>query len=383
MALKDDIATLLALLAERNTRESELLAALDGDELRLKRTLKTLHKRVLAKQASARSYQDTLWTETAKIIARCPWGKDELLALLLSEGYKGLSTRELAKLARSAEEPMRLLVRKMESEGAIKQVAVDGVRKWFDKDRAVALAGPQPPVTEEELLAVIAEHQPVRLELLSELLRRGRFYLRGEVHKLRREGKVTILGMDGSWLYTLPDYVRPGADIEKAILLRCEDAGGDCLTWSGAHDRQGHPLVRHDNGPRRVDIVLWTAVHGKKLKPGHTLARTCETPGCCNHEHHKQVTRKEAMKIAFDALGKEWRRKQARRISEAVREKVGALTPEQVVIVKTSDKSARVLSLELGCTKSVISACRRGETYKDYDAPRVASPFDGLLRAAA
>lgn len=378
MALKDDMDRVMAALEDGRAHEDALCAALGGTREHLLEVLAKLQEQVRVKRVKIPSIAGFFWVDCGSIIARCPWGPDQVLQAL-QDGQR-FTSRELEAMAGSAKEPMSLLLRRMEFEKQIKQMGVNGLRKWIPFSRHVANGGERKPVRNDTLLRMISKHQPVRLEKLMELTGRGRIYLRERVHKLRRKGKVCILGLDGSWLYTLPGYQRSAQDVEREILLRCEDAGGDCLKWSGAHNKQGHALVRHDGNVRRVDIVLWTAVHGKAIKPGHTLVRTCETPGCCNHDHHKQVTRSAAMKKAFAEIGFGGE-VHGRRVSQAVRHKIGSLTPDEVELIRTSPLNGAKLARQMGKTKSVVNGVRSGKCYRDYSQP--ANPFAGLKRAAA
>lgn len=373
MAAKKDLAQLLQALtaAGGSARESELRAATGWAGEHLTMVLDDARERLLARPVATKPQKDTAWVAVDVLIARCPWKPAQILKAL---GGQEMSTRELARLAKSPEVAMGLVLRRMARAKRIKLAAFDGLRKWVPFERHIAPGGWRPEPYDGDLLALIAQHQPMRLEHLAELTGRGRVYTRARVHALRRAGKLAIRGVDGSWRYVLPDYVRTPAEIEQDILLRCEDVGGDCLKWSGARNKQGHPLVRHDGNITRVDMVLWTAVHGKELKKGHTLIQTCETPGCCNHEHHKHVTRSAAMRKAFAAIGFGGE-KHGSRVSAAIRHKVGSLSPEQVELIRTSPLTGAELARQLGKTKSVVQDARAGRSYRDYVA---ASPFSGL-----
>ncbi len=374
MSLKNDMAQVLAILDERNARESELLTTTGWSAQKLARVLAALHQRVLALPYRPGTTGAAHWRSAAKVIARCPWDRAQVLQALAA-GEQG--TRELAKLAASAEAPMRTLLRRMEREKRVKLVAFDGRRKWVLASRPSGPPGGWPQVSDDELLALIAEHQPVKLMHLVELTGRGRLFIRSRVGLLRRQGLVRHDVAGDSWRYSLVSRERTAQEVEQTILLRCQDVGGDCLKWDGAHSRQGHALMRHDNNIRRVDVVLWSVVHGKPLPAGYTLVRTCETPGCCNHSHHRRVTRREAMKIAFDALGRPWREAHGLRLSAAMRGKVGVLTPERLNLVRTSKESSTALAKQFDCATDVVASARRGDSYRD--SARLAHPFAGLL----
>lgn len=371
-SMTDDMAAVMAALAGGRAHEDALRAALGGCDERLQAALAELHAHVKATRVKIPSVAGFHWVDCDAIVARCPWTPEQALAAIKAKPY---SSRELAVVAQCEVESMRLLLRRMERDQLIKTKAFHGHRRWIPFTQKVAHGGSRTPVRPQRLLTLIAKHQPVRLELLVELTGRGRLYLRERVHKLRRAGKVEILGVDGSWLYVLAGYERSPQDIERDILLRCEDVGGDCLKWSGAKNKQGRPVMRHDGNTRRVDMVLWTAVRGKPLRNGYALVQTCETPGCCNHEHHKAVTRGEAMKQAFATIGFGGD-KHGRRVSEAIRHKVGSLSADEVALIHASPLSGAELARQLGKTKSVVSSVRAGKAYRDYSRPT--SPFAGL-----
>lgn len=305
----------------------------------------------------------------AKVQTPCVWDEQDVLAAL---GKGNFTVMELVAQSGGTFLPLQKLLAKMRDTNQIQVIVSRGSRKMALLSRKKIKPNQRKAVRAAGLLKLIAKHQPVKLETLADLTGRGRFYVRSRLTALRKRGLVRYDVLGDAWRYVLTEYVRPAEDIGREILLRCKDAGGDCLTWEGAHTPQGHPLVRYGDNVQRVDKVLWTVVHGKTLKDGYTLMRTCETPGCCNHDHHKQATRSESMTAAFKASGFGGAA-HGRKVSAATRAKVGVLTPEQVALARTSTKTGKALALELGCTPSVVSAARRHETYRDYS-----NPFAGL-----
>lgn len=377
---ENELALVVKVLNAKRMSEANLTAMLGGGPEKFKAVTAELRKRVLAKRFKIPHLPGFYWIGTQPIMTRCTWTPAQVLAHIKT---KPSTSSELATVAKCDTEPMRLLLRRMEHDKQIKVTAINGVghRRWIPFQQHVPNGGERKPVTPKQLLALIGEHQPVRLEKLVELTGRGRIYLRAEVHKLRRKEKVQVVTVDGSWLYALPSYERPAADVGREILLRCEDVGGDCLKWSGAHNKQGHPLIRSEGNTRRVDIVLWRIVHGKQLRKGYTLVNTCETPGCCNHEHHKAVTRSAAMKKAFAEIGFGGEH-HGRRVAEAVRHKIGKLTPEDVQIIRASTLSAPKLALETGYSKTAINNVRSGRSYKDYAPANQPTTVMGQLMGA-
>ncbi|MBB6559610.1 hypothetical protein HNP48_002277 [Acidovorax soli] len=367
--MKEDTARVLSILGGDALRESELCERTGWDRERLLTVLAAMQLSVQAKRAKHGGSADSHWIAADTVIAKCVWSEADVLRAVAAGDF---ATRGLQQQSGGAYEPLRLLLARMKRDGKIKRVTYDGIRKWVLSSRKVALSGKKPYLRNDRLLSLIAKHQPIKLEVLAEMVGWGRFAVRRRVGLLRERGLVKYDVLGDAWRYVLSDYQRPAEDTGREILLRCKDVGGDCLTWEGAHNPQGHALVRHGDNVARVDMVLWQVVHGKELKPGHTLMRTCETPGCCHHGHHKQATRSEAMRAAFAANGFGGA-VHGRKVSQALRPQRGVLTPEEVHLVRTSDKTGGQLAKELGRGKSVVSAARRHQTYRDYS-----NPFAGL-----
>lgn len=374
-----ELAQVVSALNSERMSEADLQAML-GSQEKFKRVTAALYKRVLAKRFKIPNLPGFFLKGTDPIIERCPWTREQVLAHITGNPC---TSSALASAAKSEVEPMCLLLRRMQAEQLIKITSIRGKghRRWVPMAHFVPNGGERKPVRNDKLLSLIRRHQPASLELLAELTGRGRIYLRERIHKLRRAGQVQIVGVDGGWRYAAAGYQPSPEDIGRAILLRCEDVGGDCLKWDGAHNAQGHALMRHGGNTQRVDKVLWEVVHGKRLFKGHTLVRTCETPGCCQHEHHRATTRSHAMKIAFAAIGFGGE-EHGRRVAAAVRSKTGCLTDQEVQMIRTSPLSGAELARQLGKSKSAVNNVRSGRAYRDYGPVHKPATVMGQLMGA-
>lgn len=374
-----ELAQVVSALNSERMSEADLQAMLGSPE-KFKRVTAALYKRVLAKRFKVPHLPGFFLKGADPIIARCPWTREQVLAHIT--GNPCTSTA-LASAAKSEVEPMCLLLRRMQAEQLIKLTSIRGKgrRRWVTMAHFVPNGGERKSVRNDKLLSLIRRNQPASLELLSELTGRGRAYLRERIGKLRRKGKVQIVGVDGGWRYAVAGYERSPEDIGRAILLRCKDVGGDCLKWDGAHNAQGHALVRHGGNTQRVDKVLWQVVHGKRLFKGHTLVRTCETPGCCQHEHHRATTRGAALKKAYKEIGFGGP-EHGRRVAAAVRGKTGCLTDQEVQLIRTSTLSGAELARQLGKSKSAVNNVRSGRAYRDYGPVHKPATVMGQLMGA-
>ncbi len=360
-----ELALVVSVLNKKRMSEETLQAMLGGDPAKFKEVATELRKRVLAKRFRVPSLQGMYWKGVAPVLERSSWTAEQVLAHVKKTPSTCL---DLARASKTDMSVMGTMLRRMEADGLVRITAAGrkGYRQWVP---VVGRKKPgplkKPVMRSEKVLSLIRKNQPVSLETMAELMGRGRIYTRERIHKLRRKGKVKIVAVDFSWRYAMPDYKPSPEELGQSILLRCEDVGGDCLKWSGAHTPQGHPLLRHEGNIKRVDVVLWTAVHGKKLREGYTLVRTCETPGCCQHEHHKAVPRAAAMKKAFQENGFD-RKEHGRRVAEGMRKSGRGLTPEQVEVIRTSPLSGAEVAKQIGSTKSAVNGVRAGLTHRDY-----------------
>lgn len=66
------------------------------------------------------------------------------------------------------------------------------------------------------------------------------------------------------------------------------------LLWEGPRNAKGYGYTRQDGRQWYVHILAYTLAVGP-LAPGQVLRRRCKLKNCCNPEHFKVVTRREAL----------------------------------------------------------------------------------------
>lgn len=380
MKTEAEISAWIARL-ETPVRPSDLQAATGLTAKEVHAALAELCRRRMALPLKAGSRGDALWISADALIARdCPWTPEMVLHELRQQPLKQW---QLCALSGANKIAMSLVLRRMAENGQAKQIAKKGGRFWAAPEYRVKARGEASklkPVRLDRLVRYVEKNQPVKLEAIAEHFGRGFFYIRSRMGKLLDKGKVkhSVVGRS-SYRYVMPDWAPTVDDLHEQILLRMEEVEGGCTRWEGAHNKQKHPLVRHDRKPKRVDIVLWTVVHGKKIKPGHTLVSKCGNPWCCTHEHHKQVTRGEAMAQSMRAIGFGGP-KHGAAVAAAVRKQPGRFTPEQLAFIKTAPLTDSTVAALLCKSKSTIASARSGRTYKDYGhlVRCAATPFTGL-----
>lgn len=341
----------------------------------------------LAKTTKDGGKENCPWISSDAVMRQqCRWTDAQVLEEL---GLQPLQLWRLEALSGSKKMGMRLQLERLQREGHVKRINIRGTgRCWALATHKVFKPGEatkRPTVRLDQLERFVAKHQPVKLQALADHFGRGVIYIRGRMGLLRKKGTVKHDALGGSYSYVMASYQRPIEDMHAEILRRCEENEDGCLRWDGAHSPDGHPLFRYDGSPKRVDILLWTVIHRKRLKKGNTLTYTCDMRGCCNHEHHKQVTRGEAVKKRMRETGFGGE-KHGAAVAEALRRNANRklLPPEQVQRIRESTKSGREIAREENLTPSVVGSLRSGRTYRHYGQPRLpATPFAGLGARAA
>ena len=363
------------------TKPSEIAARMGCSQDEVQALLQLLAERGAAKPCKDGKKGNVSWISSDAVIRQqCRWTEQQVLEELAQQPLQLWRLGALSKTPRTA---MRLLMERMERAGTVKRISIVGTgRCWALSTHKVLKPGEASKgrtVLLSELRRYIQKHQPAKLQSMVEHFGRGPVYLRGRMTLLREKGVVKHDVLGGSYRYVMADYQRPVEELRAEIMRRCEEDEEGCLRWEGAHTPDGHPLMRHDGSPKRVDVILWTVVSGKRIKQGHTLTETCGMRGCCDPAHHKQVTRGEAVKKRMQAIGFGGP-KHGARVSAALRKsRPGLLTPEELEYVRTSPKTGREVAKELGRLPSVISGVRRGDNYRDYSQlTKPATPFAGL-----
>jgi hypothetical protein len=84
--------------------------------------------------------------------------------------------------------------------------------------------------------------------------------------------------------------------IEK-YLNRCVTLPSGCIIWRGPVDSRGYGLSRLKNIRKRVHIIIWELLTGRKVPIGHDLHHKCHIEPCCNFEHLELLTKKEHRRI--------------------------------------------------------------------------------------
>ncbi len=67
-----------------------------------------------------------------------------------------------------------------------------------------------------------------------------------------------------------------------------------CWEWTGDKDRHGYGVVWK---PKLISAhtLVWTAHHGRPVRPGFVLDHNCSNRACCSPFHLEEVTQSENM----------------------------------------------------------------------------------------
>jgi hypothetical protein len=96
---------------------------------------------------------------------------------------------------------------------------------------------------------------------------------------------------------------RTEATVRRArelLLTRTELAPGSCLRWTGAHNDEGYPYVRHDGRMVGTHRLVYDALVAD-LAPGAPVHHTCAVRDCINPAH---LQRASTAANTLDALGR-------------------------------------------------------------------------------
>jgi hypothetical protein len=82
---------------------------------------------------------------------------------------------------------------------------------------------------------------------------------------------------------------------ERLVLAQATGAAlnphGDCWLWPGSCCNKGYGHIRVAGVTKRVHIVAWELVKGRKVRKGYTLDHECRNKPCWRPSHLKEMTR--------------------------------------------------------------------------------------------
>lgn len=125
----------------------------------------------------------------------------------------------------------------------------------------------------------------------------------------------------------------------------------DCILWPFAVDpRSGYGIVRLNNKTRtahRTALVLATGKDPENMEAAHG---PCHNRRCCNPHHlsWKTATDNHADKVRDDTHNRGTRQYRAK------------LTPEKVLAIVADHREHKVIAIEYGVSRSVVSAIKTG-----------------------
>jgi hypothetical protein len=150
---------------------------------------------------------------------------------------------------------------------------------------------------------------------------------------------------------------------------------GKCLIWKLA-SREGVPqagLVDPETGKKwtaNVRRLVWAAKHGKQPHKSYVVVCTCETEGCVEPTHLKEISRSQLHK------GRTFTASHRLAVTIAARKRsTTKLSEEDVREIRYSEESAHQIAARFGVTASHVYGIRRNSW-----CPEVSNnPFAGLF----
>jgi len=165
----------------------------------------------------------------------------------------------------------------------------------------------------------------------------------------------------------------------ESVLFRISDRiveRDGCWEWIGATNSQGLPVIRDPRtmAMRSVKQVLAEA-KGHNTK-GHRVMLKCKNPACVNPDHFSLLAVKRIMRIVA-RMGNEAQAKSPLNYRKGLHAR--KLTPEQVLEIRDSNDSYRVLSERFNINTKTIARIKKGQGYRDVTMGKF---WSGLMRAA-
>lgn len=164
--------------------------------------------------------------------------------------------------------------------------------------------------------------------------------------------------------------------LEIMRLLDSTEEYADCILWTGATSKTGHPIHKPHGCPCKLVRRSMFELAGGELEPRTPIDTKCEERRCINPEHlfkstSSAIAKKAAKRGAWGGA------RRAAKIAASKRA-TGKLTIEQAREIRMSDESGPVLALRYGVDKSLINGIKAGRNWKEYSST---NPFAGLMRA--
>ena len=150
----------------------------------------------------------------------------------------------------------------------------------------------------------------------------------------------------------------------------------DCMEWVGFYCTGGRmPAVRHNRQSTSVRRIIAEAL-GANVK-GRRILMSCGNFRCVCPEHYKVMSSRDALRVVARMGNEANKTKTTPNPGNVKRRK---LTDDQVNYIRTSDESSFVLAPKFGVSRTVITAIRRGELYRDVGATNI---WSQLLRRSS
>lgn len=153
----------------------------------------------------------------------------------------------------------------------------------------------------------------------------------------------------------VPFQTTSDLDLLKAILFnRSRLSATGCWEWVGSKDSGGYGLISRKSKTLRAHRVSYEAYNGE-IPNGMVVCHSCDNPSCINPGHLRADTQKN------NVIDRELRNRR-----NVVGESVGTakLTKDDVLAIRSSDKSLSELSKFYNVDRSSVWNAKTGKTWK-------------------
>ncbi len=140
-------------------------------------------------------------------------------------------------------------------------------------------------------------------------------------------------------------------DVLENNIVRMPWSG--CWLWMRACSKAGYGQVRIMNKAYYTHRLSWQMKNGE-IENGMCILHRCDTPSCCNPDHLFVGTKKDN----YDDSIKKNRNPVIGKCG--VLHSMAKLSAEKALAIRADDRSARLIAIDYGVSRSLITLIKRG-----------------------
>ena len=132
------------------------------------------------------------------------------------------------------------------------------------------------------------------------------------------------------------------------------DAVTGCINWQGKKNHAGYGRTTYQGRFTLVHRVSWAVGNAQEMPSGLSVLHRCDNPSCINVDHLFVGTQEDNMK---DMASKS-------RASCGVGRYNAKLSDEEVLRIRSDDRTSPIIAAEYGVSRRLISGIKCGERWR-------------------